>query len=480
MNSKLRVAALAALLIGAPLVAWGAGNWSNWPVVGGNSYCSSYNGNSSATGGTTGQGAGNPICAQTVPAGPVDQSGAFLPADVYGNNGATPINSALIPVSAVGYDSRKNWLMGGDFATNLWQRGTTPLSAASPSSATMSADRWYAYDATGEVTIAKETGSTDSIPSVGLYASMRIQRPNTTTDTGAVCVGQVLDKEQAQLFLGNNAVLSWYGYAGSGFSAASDNLTVTVAYYTAADSVTPGTNTGTFASGTIAGYQAAVGGTSNGTTGSIASGVATVPISTTWTRYAVYAPIPSTNSSGTAVTGIGVSFCYTPVGTAGASDYWELEGVQLQSLSGVATVLLPNGVISPTGFERVFPVDEAKRELSYSYVFNDAGTAGDGIFGTGWDVSTAAADVTIPFPVPMREAPAATVATATSFAVFELNGTTVQACTTLAAVSNSKLTTSQAALTCTTGGTSLTANAGTQLTSDATGAANTVTFSAEP
>jgi hypothetical protein len=489
--------ATATLFAGAG-AAWGAGNWSTLPIAGSGSFCGSTvsgvtlpssQGPYGIVPGST-QGTGSGICGQTIPAGPAEASGTYLiPADT-GLTGGAPPQTVTIPNALVGsLNTHTNRIIGGDFGTNLWQRGTTPLSAASPATYQMSADRFFAISQNNVMTITKQTPANtaaDYIGNLGLNSWMRVARPSGTP-SGSSCVGQILDQEASQNLIGNNAVLSFWGYAPTTFSAANYDITATIAYYTATDSATGGTNTATFAlsgsgqAGGITGYTAAAAGLANGTPGSISSGVATIPLSATPTRYGLYAPIPAANSSGTAVNGVGIVICATPTAaTTVSTDYFEIEGVQLQAMPSAASVNLANGVTGYTGFEFRPPAEEAILQYAYSYVFNDGGTAGHGIFGTGWDISTAAADVTIPFPAPMREAPAATVSTATSFAVFELNGTTTQACTTLAVVANSLLTNSSAAATCTTGGTALTADAGTQLTSDHTGATNLVTFSAEP
>lgn len=498
MKLKHALSVATATLFAGAGAAWAGGNWSNLPIVGGASFCGSTvsgvtlpasQGPYGIVPGST-QGTGNGPCQQTIPAGPVaDTDSLLVPADT-GLAGGAPPQTVVVPSGLLGsLNTHVNRLIGGDFATNLWQRGTTPLSGASPTTATMAADRWFAISASNVMTITKQTPANtaaDYLGNIGLNSLMRVARPSGTP-TGSSCVGQILDTKASAEIIGKNAVFSFWGYAPITFSATNENVSVSIAYYTQADSATAGTNTATFAlsaSGQVSGitgYTAATAGTTNGTTGTLASGVETIALSTTPTRYGVWAPIPAANAAGTAVTGVGVSICATPTATTTVStDYFEIAGAQLQGMPFNATTNLANGLTGYTGFEFRPAALEATLQYAYSYVFNDGGTSGHGIFGTGWDISTAAADVTIPFPAPMRETPTDTVATATSFGVFRLNGTTVEACTTLASIANSLLSTSQAAMTCTTGATNLTANAGTQLTSAATGATNLVTFSAEP
>jgi len=462
MKLRRLLSAVAVAALSFNNAAFAGGAFSSYPIVGNpaNTTCLQYGNNG--------------VCNQYSPAGPSGTTGnELLPADTGAANGANP-QTELIPLSMFGGPPQINQLIGGDFAINLWQRGTTPLSAGTPSSATMTADRWYAYSSGNTVTVSKQTGASDTLPTLGLYASMRVSRPSGTNNT-QICVGQVLDKNASRNLIGNNGVLSFYALAGAGLSAVATNqLQVNVAYYTAADSATPGTNTGTFASGSITGYTAAIAGPSNGTTATVASGVATVPISTTWTRYAVYAPIPTTNASGTAVTGVGVSICYTPAsGTGGSTEWFEIEGVQLQAQPSTTSNLLPNGVTSPTAFEKRNAQWEADYQLYYSYVLTDG--AATVRYALGQATAGTSAQFFVQFPGPMRETPATTVGTATSWAATVAAGT-AQACTTLAATASSN-TTSGGALTCTVAA-NLSAGNATQMIGAATG--GLLTFSAEP
>lgn len=358
---RTRLALVAGLaLAAASTLALAAGNWSTLPIIGGNAFC----------GGTT-TGVGGQICSTNIPAGPPALTGTeTAPVDTNYLNGAPPA-TANLPIALFGsVNAKQNRLIGGDFATNLWQRGTTPVSAATPSTTVIGADRWAVYSSGNTVTVTKQTGATDTIPTLGLYASMRVNRPSGTNVT-EICTGQILDKDAASQLIGSNAVFSFYALAGAGFNAAvtASNINVTIAYWTAADSATPLANTDTFMKGTITGYAAAVGGVSPGTTGTVASAVATIPISTTWTRYSAWGLIPSATAAGTAVTGVGVKVCYTPAAatTGGSTEWFEIEGAQLQGMPSAASATQPSGVIAPTGFQRRSAADEALMQFRYTW-----------------------------------------------------------------------------------------------------------------
>ena len=504
---KLRVAAVAlgVAAVAVP-VAYGAGYFPYFPIVGAPTYCSSVAGTGQGLGTSTPNAGtfptnqaplnfvqGNPQgvtpggsftinCNSFVPSGPPVVTGSeLIPADTQLANGQQP-QTVLIPSSTLGSpNSQVNQLIGGDFATNLWQRGTT-FSALTPTTATITADRTYVYSSGNTVTVSKQTGASDTLPTLGLYASMRVSRPSGT-NTSQICVGQVLDKLASRSLLGNNAVLSFYAQSSTSFSTVSSgSLQVNIAYYTAADSATPGTNTGTFATGLITGYTAAVTGLSSGVTGLVASGVATIPITTSFNsaatnlplRYAAYATIPTTNAAGTAITGVGVSICYTPTSGTGASTEWfEIEGVQLQALPSVATAALPNGVVSPTVFEKRNPQWEADYQYWYTQVLTDG--AATQRYAMCQSTTTTTDVCLVQFTNPMREVPATTVSTATSYAGTIPAGT-AQACTTLAAVASSN-TISGGTLQCTVAA-NLVAGSSSQLIGAATG--GTVVFSAEP
>lgn len=446
---RFRVIAAAGVAVAAfATVVHAAGIWSTLPVEGQNSFCGSYVTGTGSLGGITGQGQGTigQICGQTIPAGPAQTGYELIPADTQQTGG--PTQMVTIPSSLLGgFNNRVNRLIGGDFGTNLWQRGTTPVSAStSETAALMTADRWWIQGPTTsatQVTVSKQTGATDSIPASGFYASMRVARPSAQTGTGVICIGQTLDKQAAAELLGNNALFSFYANTGANFSPANGNVTVQVAYFTAADATAAqsavgaaGTNSLTSAlsiagqSGGIAGFTDATAGTSPSFTGgTLASGVETIPTAAagTWTRYSVYAPIPSANASGTAVTGVVVGLCWTPVGTAGTNDWIEFTGMQLQAQSSAVTNAMPSGIITPTGFERRPAEIEASLQYYYSYVLNE-GALGPSRSVCHFTTANSAMQCPIVFPVAMRQAPA--MKYATGFAGFTTTAeTTANACT---------------------------------------------------
>lgn len=464
--------ALIALGVGG--YAYGAGIFSTLPEVGSPSYCGSTVSGTGNLGGLTGQGQGSTgsICGQTIPAGPPQVTGSEDVEVDTNITGSGPPQVAKIPTSLLA--GATNRLIGGDMNINLWQRGTTPATAQTPTAALMTADRFWIQTATTsgtQMTVTKQTGSTggvaDTIPALGFNASMRVQRPSGQTGTAVECTGQTLDSKAFAPLLGNNAVFSFYAQTGANFSPTS-GITVSIAAYTAADATSAqstiqlgGTNTQTSAlsaagqSNGITNYTAEVVALSpiNPVTGSITSGVATLPIaaSTAFARYGVAATIPTTlTSSATAVTGGVVSICWTPVGTAGANDWIEFPALQLEAKPSTATASLPNGVVSPTAFERNYAALQALYQQSYSYVVVEGTTtANRAICGAG---GTTSATCFINFPTTMRQVPAAKYTTGFA-AGSNVNLTTVGNCSALAtspgAVGGTALTPNAAMVQCT-------------------------------
>ena len=461
-----------------PHPVYAAGSLSNLPVVGGSAYCSSWIGSPTGqalptgTGGGTGAGA---VCAQMVPAGPPSPTGDMMSfVDIPDNaaGGAQP-QSALMPFGLYGTDYN-NLTTDGDFGVNLWQRPAVEYAGISPTTYVMTADRWAAVSAGDVMTVTKNTpisSAADYLGNIGLYSWMRVARPSGTP-TSSMCEVRVLDQKASAKLIGNNAVLSFWGYAPSTYSATSGDVQVSIAYYTATDSATPGTNTGLFAlsasgqAGGIAGYTAVTAGQGlGGTTSSNAAGIETIPFTTTPTRYSVYGAIPST------AIGVGISFCGTPtLTTTVATDYFEIEGVQLEAKSSTVTTQFPAGVVSPRGYQYVQPADEMRRELYYSYILQEGATLPPLTSIPVLCSASTAALITVPLPMYMREIPSFTLNAAGGWKIQTAVAQTAIGTTTLVSANTTTAELTSAAA-CTT-------TVPYQLV--ATGTTGTMTFSAEP
>lgn len=281
-----------------------------------------------------------------------------------------------------GDSTPRNLLLGGDYTVNPFQRGTSNGSSHISNTLTYGPDGWWFLGgASSSIDWSQQTGASDI--TTGFGASLRFQRTAANTDTAAICRGQVLRNETSLRMQGQTAVYSVYALAGANFSAASSNVTVTVAYGTGANQ-----SAASFASGSWTGYTSI---TLTPLQGSVAPAAGiTQSVSTAWTRYAFSGALPAT------ATQVGVKVCWTPVGTAGSNDWVEFAGDQLE--------VAPGAVASPFDFHlAATELNVSQRSL---FVINEP-AAGIGI-GMGLSDSTTTCLVTIAFPDTMVAAPTVT------------------------------------------------------------------------
>jgi hypothetical protein len=427
-------------------VALAAGFYPNVPMVGGPQYC--YN-------------TVNGVCQGYVPPGASALTGSETTAVDTGLSAGQFPQTELVPTSVLGLPFGVNRLVGGDMNTNLAQvlsttKGIATLAAISPAAALMSADGWWVYGTgTSDVTVTMASGTSEVLPALGTTKALRLAR--TTSSTGALeCLGQTLDQNQAAPLIGSNAVFSFYELNGAGQSATGAAFTVQISYSSGTQAAGTqatiqyagsqgskyaiGTNASTFGTSGPTNQTAAVPVLVAGTTGTIGTnGFVTIPGSTTWTRYAVAAPIPvNIPSTTTAVTDVSVQVCFTPAGTgASTTDWIELQGIQLEAKPSNVTPSLPNGVITPTAFERRPASIEAVIDYSYFYYNYESQTVKSFVPGTTCTTttSTTAGVCTLTFPVPMRIVPA--VKYTDGFQLFTSTAyTTIGAASSLAAYTN--------------------------------------------
>jgi hypothetical protein len=304
--------------------------------------------------------------------------------------------------------NNENALVGGDATTNLFQRGTS-VALASPAAVAYTADRWFAWGGTNTpITVTKQTGATDITQDYG--ASIRVNKPSGA-GVVPICIGQEVETVNSIRFQGQVTEFDFHAKAGAGFSAASSNLAVYVLTGTGTDE---GSVNGAFSIN-------AGGGGASGWTGAAVLGGTTgylVPITTSFARYTVVFPIPAT------ATEIAVAVCYTPVGTGGATDWFEFTGAQLVPNVSLTTQAGTAGAVlaANAGNARAFlrrPVGvETDLQQRYAYAINEGTiTAGSIILGGGTALGTSTTcSIEVRFPTTMRAAPTYTNAlSATTF-----------------------------------------------------------------
>jgi len=271
------------------------------------------------------------------------------------------------------YAAGKNAVINSNF--NIWQRGTSI--AATGGSGVYTADRWSAYNASYTVS-QQDTSDTTNLPFISKCARV-IRRVGETSVAGANFV-QPLETVNTKPFIGKTATVSFYARAGANYSSASGALLVYLLGGTGTDQNPNNTYTGQT---------------------SVISQTAT--LTTTWQRFSY-----TTGSTiGTTVNELAVQFTSVGVGTAGAADYFEVTGVQLE-IGSVATAYSPNAAT----------IQGELAACQRYFVALPSGSASDNYatFATGYTATTTKGNFVVNLPVPMRIYPTMTYSAGNTFA----------------------------------------------------------------
>ena len=333
----------------------------------------------------------------------------FVPMDTQLSQGINPATIGLMgyQIAGVSGGQFRNALVGGDFGVNPWQRGIA-ASADIANTLTYYADQWWNLGgASSAINVTKVTTAAELVP--GSAAVLKFQRKASNGNTAAICTGQVLTSGASTRFQGQTAIFSASLKSGANFSPAASNVNITVAYGTGANE-----SAANFASGAWTGYAAAYTGATT--------------ITPTMARYSVAAAIPAT------ATQVGVKICYTPVGSAGANDWFEMGNAQLEASGAVlpsSSALTLSQYALPSTFAYRHPQIELALAEHYFYRITEGtplaarGLCRSRTTGTcSWDVK---------LPVVMRASPTIVTSTAGFAVETTVAGGTLNACTTLAA-----------------------------------------------
>lgn len=323
---------------------------------------------------------------QDIPGGQIGPGNVYAPSAMLGGYGTT--------LSGGNYD---NALIGGDFTTNLFQRGTSVSTAGSTYYVKYGADRWFTWGSTSTpTTMTQQTGAGDFPADAS--ASYRINK-GSLTGTAQICTSQIVESANAYRFQGKTAEFTFDAKAGSTFSAASSNLAVYVSTGTVADEGATLMAYGLNATGG-AGTTPWTGQVNAGGTGGYL-----IPITTTWTRYGVEVPIPA------AAVEIGVSICYTPVGTGTSTDWFEFGKAQLTinpamtTFAGASGAILTANDSRQKAFARRPSAMETLLQQRYLYTIAESATAGAQQSASGQGATTTTCQLYFPFPVTMFKVP---------------------------------------------------------------------------
>jgi hypothetical protein len=300
-------------------------------------------------------------------------------------------NSSWTPVM-----QNRNQVLNSAF--DIWQRGTS-FSHTGPSVIYM-ADRWGAYRggfASGSTTSRQASGLT------GFQYSARVQRDSGNTSTATIFMTQAFETAASLPLAGQTVTLSFWAKSGANFSSSGTTLGA---------HVVSGTGTDQTMWAGFSGY------TNVATTSPV--------LTSSWQRFTV------TGTVGSTATQLAILFFYAPTGTAGANDWFEVTGVQLETGS----------VATP--FVRATTTLQGELAACQRYYQRYTSVTSNAIFSGAMFISTTFYAAFV-FPK-MRTAPSASVSSAAAFNVFG-NGTS--SITSSAGLSN--LSDTSAEVQCTTG-----------------------------
>jgi hypothetical protein len=193
---------------------------------------------------------------------------------------------------------------------DVFQRASVPTTGVTTAGTiAYSLDRWVSWTTGGGgsvVTSQQTVGDTTNLPFVRYCARFRRSTSNTSTD--ALYFGQTLENTDSARFIGQTVTYSFYARKGANYSPTSSLMGVVLFSNTTTD----------------AGFNTVSG------SGSSTPISTTATLTTTWQRFQYTATVAST------ATQLAFGFYMIPTGTAGAADYFEVTGVQLE-LGSIAT-----------------------------------------------------------------------------------------------------------------------------------------------
>jgi hypothetical protein len=205
---------------------------------------------------------------------------------------------------------------------------------------------------------------------------MRVARDNANANTTGLQVGQSLEIADATLYAGQTVTLSYYARKGANYSATSDALVVNI--FSGTSSTETNRITTAYASGGVTDLAA------------------TTTLTSTLTRFS------HTITFGASVTQFAIKFTFTPTGTAGAADYYEIGGVQLEVGN------------KATPFTRV--AESIQGELAAAQRYYQLIASGTSkLIGQGYYFAAAQVECFINLPVEMRTTPTISIVTGTSY-----------------------------------------------------------------
>jgi hypothetical protein len=273
---------------------------------------------------------------------------------------------------------------------DIWQRGTSFTFTGTEGKYV--ADRWYGKTFGNSSVISRQTtNDTTNLPFIQ-YCS-RVSRNSGQTSTQPTFLSQSFETSAISPFNGKFVTLSFYARKGA-------DLSGTLKVFAQ-------TGTGTEANVTEVAFTSAT---------NIIEQTISSSITTTWQRYSFSADL------GTAKTQFAVYFRHDPSGTAGAADYFEVTGVQIDVGQGAL----------PFPFRRTGGTLQGELAACQRYYFRQTATAAfSNLTGFGYEQGATSAQYSFFPTVTMRVKPSSVDFSAikvsdynSSFAItaFALNG----------------------------------------------------------
>ena len=291
-----------------------------------------------------------PICGGTTTTGALQSVGAgTLGQTLVASSSTLPVWSPALAI---------NRLINGAF--QVWQRGAGATASFNvPASTTQYvADRWQIMtNANQACTVSLQAGATPNSNSI------RVQRNSGQTGVGVIRLCQSLTIDMCQLINDYNLCFSFSGISGANYSATSSNLGYAV--YT----------------GTGATNKSGINGAFTGSSAVISGNL--VLTTSNWP-----AALPASVTVGATVTQAAVELQFTPVGTAGANDYYQAQYISLISTNIQYQASFPDFNQELTRcqrfYQKSFPYNTVPAQNSGTYVGAIAYTAQIGSTVAGW------------------------------------------------------------------------------------------------
>jgi hypothetical protein len=244
------------------------------------------------------------------------------------------------------------------------------------------------------MTVSRTTTAADLPSALNYKSGFKMARTAAQTGVVETCMLQALETANSLQFSGQTAEIDFHATAGATFTGASSAMKVYLV-----------TGTGTDESAANAAYTVNAGGGGSAWTGGVATGVS-VTIGTANQRYTVAIPVPS------ATTQVAVALCWTPVGTAGASDYIAFSGIQLTRNSALTTVAGTAGVALSVNDTRAKAfarrTQAAETAMQQRYFYKIAESAALFVVAPCAAIDVTHTNCIVQMPVTMRIAPTGT------------------------------------------------------------------------